>query len=300
MAGQRELVLEIAAGDQLGEGIVWDAGAGAFLWTDILGRRLHRYHLAGAALTTIPLHARLCSFGLTRRDGWLIAAFDREIGWLEAATGAFHPAIRPDLPPGVRFNDGRVGPDGAFWVGSMVEDAKTAGARDLGALYRFGPDGSLTQHLSGIGISNGLCWAPDGRTMYHADSIPGRVTAYPFDAAAGGIGAGAVLLDPAPGGSPDGAATDSAGRYVSALWEGSAIGVFAADGTLEETLAVPASQVTCPAFGGEALDLLAVTSARVDLSEAQLAKEPGAGSVFIFRTPWRGLPEQRFAGAPPG
>lgn len=294
-----DLILEIPARDQLGEGILWDDTAGAFLWTDILGRRLHRYHLADASHTTIELHARLCSFGLTQEAGQLIAAFEREIGWLDTATGAFRPAIRPDLPPGVRFNDGRVGPDGAFWVGSMVEDAEAAGARDLGALYRFGPEGSLTQHLSGIEISNGLCWAPDGCTLYHADSITGRVTAYPFNAATGQIGAGTPLLDPAPGGSPDGAATDSEGRYISALWEGSAVGIFAADGTHEHSIALPASQVTCPAFGGDDMGLLAVTSARIDLSEQQLAEEPGAGSVFIFRTPWRGLPERRFAGAAP-
>lgn len=294
-----DLILEIPSGDLLGEGIIWDEAAGAFLWTDILGRRLHRYHLADASLTTLALHARLCSFGLTQQAGRLIAAFDREIGWLDAATGEFVPAVRPDLPPGVRFNDGRIGPDGAFWVGTMVEDSAAAGARDLGVLFRFGPDGSLTQHLSGIGISNGLCWAPDGRTMYHADSITGRVTAYPFDAAAGHIGKGAALLDPAPGGSPDGAATDSEGRYLPALWEGGAVGVFSVSGTPEHSLTVPASQVTCPAFGGEEMNLLAVTSARVDLSEAQLETEPGAGNVFIFRTPWRGLPERRFAGAPP-
>ncbi|MFN4025441.1 MAG: SMP-30/gluconolactonase/LRE family protein [Hyphomonas sp.] len=294
-----DLILEIPAGDKLGEGIIWDDAAGAFLWTDILGRRLHRYHLADAGHTTIGLHARLCSFGFTRQAGRLIAAFDREIGWLDAATGAFVPAVRPDLPPGVRFNDGRVGPDGAFWVGTMVEDAAAAGARDLGALYRFAPDGSLTRHLGGIGISNGLCWAPDGATLYHADSLSGRVTAYPFDPAAGRLGAGTPLLDPAPGGSPDGAVTDADGRYLSALWESSAVGVFAATGGLEQSIAVPATQVTCPAFGGEGMSLLAVTSARVDLTADQLAQEPGAGNVFIFRTPWRGLPELRFAGAPP-
>lgn len=293
------LILEIPSQDQLGEGIVWDARSGDFLWTDIIGCRMHRFNLASGAHSTIRLHARLCSFGLTSDPGLLIAAFDREIGWLDAATGAFDPIARPDMPAGVRLNDGRIGPDGAFWVGSMVEDAEAAGARDRGVLYRFGPEGSLGVCLEGIGISNGLCWSPDGTQMYHADSIAGRVMTYPFDAGTGRLGAGAPLLDPAPEGSPDGAVTDADGCYLSALWGGSAAGLFDTSGRLLGKIPAPASQVACPAFGGDDLSLLAITSARVDLSADQLVDEPRAGNVFVFQTPHRGVAERRFGGVVP-
>lgn len=294
-----ELVLEVSAGDLLGEGVLWDERTGAFLWTDILGKRLHRYDLAAARLTTVPLHARLCSFGLTSEAGILIAAFDREIGWLEAMTGRFAAVVAPALPPGVRLNDGRVGPDGAFWVGSMVEDAALAGADNLGQLFRFAPDGQLTPHIDGICISNGLCWSPQGRRLYHADSVRGQVSAYPFDPSTGSLGKGGPLIAPAAGGSPDGAVTDADGRYYSALWGQGCVGVYSPEGLPEGRIDVPAAQVSCVAFGGPDLNLLAVTTARVDLTEDQLAGQPKAGSLFIYQSPYKGLPERRFAGAAP-
>lgn len=294
-----ELILEVPAGNLLGEGVVWDDTNGVFLWTDILGRRLHRYDLARNQHATVPLHGRLCSFGLTFEAGRLIAAFDREIGWLDAATGDFTKLLEPDLPPGVRLNDGRVGPDGAFWVGSMVEDAALAGARDLGCLYRLSPGCQLTAHIEGIGISNGLCWSPKGRFLYHADSVRGRVSAYPFGPSTGDLGPGEPVIAAISAGSPDGATTDRDGRYYSALWKGNAVGIFSPDGVLEGRIEIPASQVTCAAFGGPDLDLLAVTTARVDLTEDQLAGEPSAGALFIYRAPQKGLPEKRFAGAVP-
>lgn len=295
-----ELLLEIPAQDTLGEGIIWDESTGAFFWTDILGRRMHRFHFSSASFTTIELHGRLCSFGLTRTPGKFIAAFDKAIGWLDAASGNFVPVVEPELPGGVRFNDGRVGPDGAFWVGTMVEDAAGAGASNSGALYRLGLDLTLSQHLTDIGISNGLCWSPGGVEMYHTDSAPGRVTVYPFDQKRGTLSSGSQFTaGPLPG-SPDGALTDSDGRYMTALWEGSAVGVFGRNGDLKDKLELPVSLITCPAFGGEHLNLLAITTARVGLTEAELIREPGAGNLFIYRTPLVGRPEWRFAGPVPG
>ena len=55
-------------------------------------------------------------------------------------------------------------------------------------------------------------------------------------------------------------------------------------------LPVPASQPTCPGFGGAALDRLFLTSARRDITD-----EDQAGDVFqLPATGYRGLPAHRF------
>jgi sugar lactone lactonase YvrE len=60
---------------------------------------------------------------------------------------------------------------------------------------------------------------------------------------------------------------------------------------------LPASQVTNMAFGGEQLDRLFVTTARVGLSTQQLAHEPLAGGVFeITGHGTRGLPALAYQG----
>ena len=67
---------------------------------------------------------------------------------------------------------------GRFWAGTMAYD-ESPGA---GALYRLELDGSCTTVLTGLTISNGIGWSPDGATMYLADSGTGRVDAFDFDA----------------------------------------------------------------------------------------------------------------------
>ena len=89
----------------------------------------------------------------------------------------------PDHPTN-RLNDGKVGPDGRFWVGSMDDRSH----RDpTGALYRIDVAGRCDRLVDGLIISNGLAWSPDARTMYHADSRAGFIQAFDFDVAAGAI-----------------------------------------------------------------------------------------------------------------
>jgi L-arabinonolactonase len=68
------------------------------------------------------------------------------------------------------------------------------------------------------------------------------------------------------------------------------------DGRLDAVLSFPASNITCPVFGGPGLGVLYVTSARDGLDERQLAAQPHAGAVFAADVGARGLPADRFAG----
>ena len=88
-------------------------------------------------------------------------------------------------PPTNRLNDGKVGPDGAFWVGSMDENSPR---QKIAALYRVTADGRITKEQDGYAVSNGLAWSPDGRIMYHSDSTAGIIEAWDFDPATGARG----------------------------------------------------------------------------------------------------------------
>ena len=88
----------------------------------------------------------------------------------------------PDKPAN-RLNDGKVDRQGRFYAGSM--DTQEAGPN--GALYRLDPDLSLHRLDTGIVVSNGPCWSPDGRTFYFADTWSGEIWAYDCDPASGAI-----------------------------------------------------------------------------------------------------------------
>ena len=65
------------------------------------------------------------------------------------------------------------------------------------------------------------------------------------------------------------------------------------DGQLLEEFAVPAKQSTCPAFGGENLSTLFVTTAAAGIPQAELATTPETGRTFAVETGRKGVPEPR-------
>ena len=56
-----------------------------------------------------------------------------------------------------------------------------------GALYSVETSGEAKMHVPRQGISNGLAWSLDNRTMYFIDSIPRKVYAFDFDINSGSL-----------------------------------------------------------------------------------------------------------------
>ena len=103
-------------------------------------------------------------------------ALRHEVGLFDRTSGAFQRLCTiEDGDPDTRLNDGKVGPDGAFWVGSMDDRGKPASERKpLGSLYRVDGSGRVEKKVEGLITSNGLAWSADGRAMFHTDTS-GRV-----------------------------------------------------------------------------------------------------------------------------
>lgn len=274
----------------LGEGVVWDARDQAFVWTDILGSKFYCLPWGRDTPDAIDLPERLGSFALTEVANVILAAFASGFARYNLATGACDWLARPDLPAGVRFNDGRADRNGCFVAGTMVEDVAAAGGTDRGMLYRLEDDDSLSELLHGFHISNSLCWSPDGQMMYHSDSPAQAITEYRYDVSGVRYQKIIAAFDE---GFPDGATVDAAGRIWVALWSAGCIAVLDPAGARLMTVPVAASQPTCTAFGGPNMDVLAVTSARTELSDEELAEQTDAGALFLFQTNVTGLPEPR-------
>jgi sugar lactone lactonase YvrE len=186
-----------------------------------------------------------------------------------------------------RFNDGACDADGRLWIGTM----STKITPESGALYKITSDLSPEKMLGKITISNGMAWTSDNETFYYIDSPTQEIRAYQFDLETGEINFDrTVIRVPKKLGTPDGMCLDLEGKLWVAHYGG--FGVYCWDpenGKLLKKIALPAPHVTSCVFGGENLDHLLITTARENLTEAQLQEYPESGDVFLVKTNTQGF-----------
>jgi sugar lactone lactonase YvrE len=264
----------------LSEGPGWDEERQELLWVDILGRRFHRATLTADGrpdqVHTIALDRHPGAAAPVAGGGYVLAA---DQGFLLVDDdGSVVELAQPEAGrTDVRMNDGACDPQGRFWAGTMAYD-ESPGA---GTLYRLELDGRCSTVLTGLTISNGIGWSPDGATMYLSDSGAGSVDAFDFDGATGAIGGRRTLVQiDQPGRAPDGLTVDEQGDLWVGIYGGWAVNRYSPDGSLRDTVRIPAAQATSCAFGGPDRSTLFVTTGRERLDEAALERQPDAGRVF--------------------
>lgn len=287
------------ARDTVGESIVWAGEEKALYWVDIGGKRVHRLEPDGGRHDLWPVPDFPTSIGL-RKDGGFILGLQREV-CLWRPDGPFEPFAvpEPDLP-GNRLNEGRVAPDGSFWVATMQSNLHPDGSPktmdgNSGAIYRIGSDGSvgrLTPREYGIG--NTMAWTADNRFLF-ADTLANEIYAFRYDPASKTISERSTFVEKLDRGLPDGSCLDAEGN----LWNcrvagGAAVMKFAGDGALLQTVDLPATWPTSCTFGGAGLSTLFVTSARFTMTSRHLAAHPWEGGLFTLETDAKGVPEHLF------
>jgi len=284
--------LAYRSNDMLGEGPLWAPEEQALYWVDIQRRILQRWHPGSGQYRRWDMPTEIGSFAL-RQQGGALAALRNGFAWLDLESGEVVPFADPEAgQPFTRFNDGKCDRRGRFWTGSIDEETPNTRA----ALYRVDPGGSFRRMQGGIGISNGLGWSLDNRQMYYTDSLQHTIFVYDFDLASGDIANRRVFAQTPEGYVPDGLTVDAGGFVWSAMWDGWKVARYAPDGSVDLEVSLPVQRPTSCTFGGPELRQLYITSARIDLSQAELAAQPLAGNLFVLDAPSRGLPEPRFAG----
>jgi sugar lactone lactonase YvrE len=290
---QATLILDAQA--TLGEGPIWDARENVLWWIDINECRLHRFDPATKNNTTYDIGQRVGTV-VPRASGGLMLAVQNGFAAYDPATQQLTMIADPEAHlPTNRFNDGKCDPAGRFWAGTLqlVEEDMTAGS-----LYCLYPDGRIERRVSEVGISNGIVWTSDKKTMYFIDSPTRRVDAFDYDNATGEIrNRRTAIALPEGIGYPDGMSIDAEDKLWVALWAGWGVARFdPLTGELLDKIDVQASQVTACAFGGPELKDLYITTARRDLNSTALKDQPAAGGLFHVRVDVAGVPSVAFAG----
>jgi sugar lactone lactonase YvrE len=288
MPAGAECVWTLAA--KLGEGASWSARERAVWFVDIKGRQVHRYDEATRTRRSWPAPEDV-GFIVAARGGRLICGLKSGLYEFDPADGKFQLLTLVDSDrPRNRLNDGYVDAAGRLWFGTMDDDE----TKPTGALYRFDATG-LHRCDDDYVITNGPATSPDGRTLYHIDTLKREI--YAFDLAADGslskrrIFARVAEAD----GHPDGPVVDATGCVWVGLFGGWGVNRYSPSGELLSKLPLPVANCTKAAFGGADLQTLYVTTAWKGLTPEQRAQQPLAGGLFAVRVATPGLPTNEFA-----
>ena len=280
----------------LGECPLWSSRESVLYWIDIDGENIHRFDPWTGQDRSRDLPGRPGSIALSRQPGRLLMGLEHSIVWFDWSSGEITKWF--DLEParpGVRLNDGRCDPAGRFWTGRMYVPA--GASRFEGMLHVVEADGAFATVRREIGVTNGLAFAPDGQTMYFADTLCDTVWAYDYDTTTGRATNERAFVDFAglPG-RPDGACVDESGCYWVACVYGWAVARITPGGDVDRIVELPFEKPTMPAFGGPDLDMLYVTSIGEGGSYPSTPGQYQPGGLFAFEPGVHGMPEPAFAG----
>jgi sugar lactone lactonase YvrE len=216
----------------------------------------------------------------------LLAATSVGLVLLDLATQTVTPFAHPEAERkslGAYYNDGKAGPDAAFYVGGMT------GREGEGRLLRIAADGSVSEPLidgPALTTPNGMHWFPtDDRNVwdfYYICSNYPAIQHYEHRLLEAKMFRqnDLISLPQERFGYLDGMTGADNGLLFLALYEAPEFGCIVVDrqtGTILDRIETTAPQTTSIALHG---DVAYVTSAAQGYTEAEFAASPNAGAVF--------------------
>ncbi|MBS9722148.1 SMP-30/gluconolactonase/LRE family protein [Tianweitania sp. BSSL-BM11] len=259
---------------RLGEGPLWHPERKQLFWFDILNHKMLTRE--GDEQREWQFDRAVSAAGWIDRDTLLVAGAGALLRF-NLVSGRSEPIIELEGEQlDNRSNDGGTDPWGGFWIGTMGRK----GEHKAGSIYRY-YRGEVRQLVPDVTITNAISFKPDGSFAFFADTRQRLVWKQALDGEGWPKGEPSVFLDLSSESlNPDGAAVDAEGRLWVAQWGAGRVACYDDAGTLIEIVSTPATQSSCPAFGGADLSTLFITSARDNLDAEALASQPLAGSAF--------------------
>ena len=244
----------------LGEGPLWHPSREQLFWFDINNKKL--------LTKTAQGHSEWQFDDYVSAAGWvddntLLIASEAALWRFNLDTGKRQLVVHlEEDQPITRSNDGRADPWGGFWIGTMGKDLEP----NAGAIYRY-YQGELRKLYDNITVSNAICFSPDKHTAYFTDTPTHRIMQVELDPVDGWpTNEPQLFADLSKEGlRPDGAVVDVEGCLWNAQYGAGRVARYSAQGEFLNAYEIPASQTTCPAFGGPELTTLYVTSAAQNL-----------------------------------
>lgn len=285
----------IAADNHIGESPVWSAREGALWWVNCeLEPAVQRWDAKTRDVTTWPMPSRVGGLVLKQSGGLLLALADGVYDF-DPASAMLWLRAKADLPAHVTLHECGCDRQGRFWVGSFDHRFPADRSAAGGSWFRLDGD-RLTKVVDGVAVANGLAFSPDGTIMYASNTPSRTVDAFDLDPASGALSNRRTFLSLAPGdGHIDGATVDCAGGYWLAVVGKGVLRRFDPLGKHDFELALPCSNPTKAAFGGEDLASMFVTSTKLNIAPDAPGEAQNGGLFHLF-SDFKGIAEPLFVG----
>lgn len=276
----------------LGEGPVWDFKKQLLFWVDIEGYKLHQLDPSSGKNKSWSFK-EMIGAAVPMKNGKLLLAMEKGLASFDLKNGQLTKiGVLENSDSKIRFNDGKVGPAGNFWIGTMDKSC----ASEAGNFFRVTTDHKSSLQIPKTSVSNGMAWSSDNKTLYYIDSPTFEIRAFNFDLKNGRISNGKTVVEvPEEFGSPDGMSIDEEDMLWVAHWGGNCIRRWnPKTGKVLEKIEVDAPHVTSCCFGGANLKTLYITTARSGLDDNQLKEFPLSGGLFVLEMEVKGTPIHYF------
>jgi sugar lactone lactonase YvrE len=268
---------------KLGEGLLWHPLRKQLFWFDILSKKL--FSRINEDKKEWQFNEMASAAGWIYKDNLLIA-FETNLSIFNLETSKVDKLIALEEKNFItRSNDGRADPWGGFWIGTMGKNAEA----HAGKIYRFF-EGKLEIIYDNITVSNSICFSPDKLYAYFTDTFTNKIMRQALSKEGWPKNKPDIFIDMTREGiNPDGSVIDAEGCLWNAQWGTGKCSRYDSKGNFLEEIILPASQITCPSFGGEDFKTLYLTSASIGLE----SPENLAGSVFKVKTQYKGQKEHQ-------
>ena len=264
----------------VGEGPVWSPEEAKLYWTDIHRGKLFKYNPIDNSNEIIHDGIEVGGFRFNDGGGLVLGTWegimlwnsDDDFNWIKV--GNFE-----GKDTAIRINDVTSGPDGSFYCGTDTSKWEN----DI--LFRLNLDRTIDIIDEGITLCNGMGFSPDETKFYNTDTLAKTIYQWDYNAVKRSLSNKKILvkIEDDFEGISDGMTVDSEGFIWSAIWFGSKVKRFDPDGKLEREIHFPATQTSCPMFGGKDLNELYVTTASAGTGDPLIGFEPRGYDFKAYR-----------------